>query len=86
VEGYKFDYTYDGADREVYLKKPNLWIKRSEIVEALHDDEAAEMIGFYRKFQIMGMPYGSWGNNPNRLVEIVTILDPIEKAYNPRVF
>jgi len=32
----------------------------------------------------MGFPHGHWGNNPNRLVEVVDLLDPLDKIYHPR--
>jgi hypothetical protein len=84
-EGYTPNYTYDGADRQVYWNKPERWIWRSEIVEAFHDSDAAQMVGFYQRFKRMGMPYGAWGDNPNRLVEIVDILEPLDRLYNPRL-
>ena len=57
----------------------------SEINKALHDEEAANAIRFYQRWKRMGMPYGSWGINPEKLVEVVDLLEPLDRFYHPRV-
>ena len=57
----------------------------TEINAALTDDEAASAIRFYQRWKRMGMPYGSWALNPERLVEVVDILEPLDRFYHPQV-
>ena len=33
----------------------------------------------------MGLPHGAWGENPNKLVELVELLAPIDEFYHPPV-
>ena len=84
-EGYTASYSPSGdRDREVRLKTDS-WVKAYEIPEMLKNLEAIEAIEFYLRWKRMGMPYGPWGMNPNKLVEVVELLDPLDGFYHPRV-
>lgn len=81
-EGYMASYSPSGdKDREVRLKTDS-WVKAYEIPEMIKNLEAIE---FYLRWKRMGMPYGPWGMNPNKLVEVVELLDPLDGFYHPRV-
>lgn len=56
-----------------------------EINRALEDLEAAEAIQFYLRFKRMGMPFGPWGQNPHKLVQVVDVLEPLDELYHPKV-
>ena len=60
-------------------------IKASEIVGKISDEDALTAIGFYQRYKRMGMPYGSWALNPERLVDVVDILEPLDSFYHPKV-
>lgn len=49
----------------------------------MHNEELFELTGFYQIWKRMGFPYGSWGYNPNRLVQIVNTLNHLDLIYNP---
>ena len=51
----------------------------------LEDIEALSAVQFYLRWKRMGMPYGPWGMNPNKLVEVVDLLDPLDGFYHPRM-
>ena len=84
AEGYTADYDALDEKRMVRLKTGE-WIKASEIVSKISDEDALSAIGFYQRYKRMGMPYGSWALNPERLVEVVDILEPLDRFYHPEV-
>jgi hypothetical protein len=59
-------------------------VKLDDIPGLFHDRDAVSAILFYNRWKIMGFPHGPWGDNPNRLVEVVDLLDPLDKIYHPR--
>lgn len=84
-EGYTASYSPSGGrDREVRLKTDE-WVRAYEIPGMLEDIEALSAVQFYLRWKRMGMPYGPWGMNPNRLVEVIDLLDPLDGFYHPRM-
>ena len=83
-EGYTAEYEPAGEDQMVMLKTKE-WVKAVDIVPAITDADALSAIRFYQRFKRMGMPYGSWALNPERLVEVVDILEPLDRLYHPQV-
>ena len=84
-EGYTASYSPSGGrDREVRLKTDE-WVRAYEIPGMLEDIEALSAVQFYLRWKRMGMPYGPWGMNPNRLVEVIDLLDPLDVIYHPRI-
>lgn len=79
------DYKPTGdKDREVKLKS-DIWVKVHDIPELLKSVEAFSAIRFYIRWRTFGFPYGPWGLNPNVLVEVVEILDPLDRLYHPKM-
>lgn len=76
----------DYADeRSVYLDKPGIWTTGKEIREAINDYEAVSAVRFFRRYDEMGMPFGSWGNTPNPVIETIEALAPLRDKYKPRL-
>ena len=67
------------------MLKTEKWMKAVDIVPTITDPDVLSAIGFYQRFKRMGMPYGSWALNPERLVEVVDILEPLDNFYHPPV-
>lgn len=84
-EGYTASYSPSGGrDREVRLKTDE-WVRAYEIPGMLEDIEALFAVQFYLRWKRMGMPYGPCGMNPNKLVEVIDLLDPLDGFYHPRM-
>ena len=83
-EGYTAEYDADDEDRMVMLKTEK-WVKAVDIVPMITDTEALSAISFYQRYKRMGMPYGPWGMNPEKLVEVVDILEPLDRFYHPQM-
>ena len=84
-EGYTADFSPVGSlDREIRLKN-DIWVKAQEISGMLQDIEALAAVQFYLRWKRLGLPYGSWGVNPNKLVEVVELLEPLDMFYHPRM-
>ncbi len=56
-----------------------------EIPGILKDEDALSAIRFYQNYKRMGMPFGAWAYNPNKLVEIVELLAPLDELYHPPI-
>ena len=67
------------------MLKTEKWMKAVDIVPTITDPDSLSAIGFYQRYKRMGMPYGSWALNPERLVEVVDILEPLDRFYHPQV-
>lgn len=65
------------------MLKTGAWVKVYDIPAVMSNEEAGKAVDFFFKWIRMGFPYGPWGENPNPLVEIVDLLDPLERFYNP---
>ena len=59
-------------------------VKLDDIPEIFQDKDATSAILFYNRWKIMGFPFGAWGDCPGRLVEVVEILEPLDRLYHPR--
>ena len=84
AEGYTADFESCDERRMVMLKTQQ-WLKAKEIHGMLTMPEAVSAITFYQRYKKMGMPYGSWALNPEKLVEVVDILEPLDRFYHPQV-
>ena len=84
AEGYTADFESMDEDRMVMLKTKE-WVKAVDIVPTITHPEAIAAIRFYQRYRRMGMPYGSWALNPEKLVEVVDILEPLDRFYHPQV-
>lgn len=67
------------------MLKTGVWLRVHDIPGILHSEDALSALHFYRRWKEMGMPYGPWGENPEKLCQIVDILRPLDKFYFPEV-
>lgn len=67
------------------MLKTKQWVKAKDIVPTIIDPDALSGIGFYVRYRRMGMPYGPWGVNPHKLVQVVDLLEPLDRIYNPKM-
>ena len=85
LEGYTASYSpLGGEDREIHLKS-GIWVKAVDVKGMLEDIDGLTAVEFYLRWKRLGMPYGPWGVNPNRLVEIIDILEPVDSIYHPKL-
>ena len=84
-EGYGAGYNPIGGPDRMIMLENGIWLKASAIKEILNDDECYRAIHLFQRYQLMGLPYGFWGNNPNKLVELVELLMPLDQHYHPRI-
>ena len=84
AEGYTADFESMDDGRMVMLKTKE-WVKAVDIVPTITHPEAIAAIRFYQRYRRMGMPYGSWALNPEKLVEVVDILEPLDRFYHSQV-
>lgn len=86
-EGYGLDYEPDGEEgRQCYLEKMRMWVNVRDIPGTLRDVEAGSAVRFFQRWKRYGFPYRTWGETPNYLVDVVDTLDPVDRAYSPRMF
>lgn len=69
-------------DREVALKTGE-YVRMDDIPGYFRDQALVNAVLFYLRYKRMGLPYGPWGQNPNVLVEIVDVLEPLDRLYHP---
>lgn len=67
------------------MLKTGEWVRAAEIVGKISDEDALSAISFYQRYKRMGMPYGPWGMNPEKLVQVVDILEPLDRLYHPDI-
>ena len=67
------------------MLKTEKWMRAVDIVPMITDPKALSAISFYQRYKRMGMPYGSWALNPEKLVEVVDLLEPLDRFYHPQV-
>lgn len=67
------------------MLKTERWMDARDIVPSITDPDAISALVFYQRYKKMGMPYGSWALNPEKLVEVVDILEPLDRFYHPQV-
>lgn len=65
------------------MLKTGQWVRVHEIPAVLADMDARLALSFYMRWKRMGMPYGAWGGNPFILVEVVDVLEPLDRFYHP---
>ena len=82
AEGYT---TENASDKEgmMVILKTGRWITAKDIGNTLNDIDAISAIQFYQRYKRMGMPYGPWGITPEKLVEVVDILESLDRFYHP---
>lgn len=74
---------YGGADRTVDLKS-GVTVRMDDIPSYFSDKDLVSAVTFYLRYTRMGMPYAGWGDNPNLLVEIVEVLEPLDRLYHQK--
>lgn len=62
-----------------------IWVRAGDIKSLLEDIECYKAIRLYERFNLMGLPFGAWGDNPNKLVELIEILKPLDQHYHPKI-
>ena len=67
------------------MMRTERWVSAAEIEKTLHDEEALSALQFYSRYKRMGLPYGPWGENPKLLIEVVDVLEPLDRFYHPQV-
>ncbi len=65
--------------------KSGVTVRLDDIPGYFTDRLAVSAILFYEKFKRMGMPYQNWAENPNRLVQVIDLLEPLESLYHPKM-
>lgn len=83
AEGYGPDWTPSGPEDRETMLKTGLWVRVHDIPSIMADDSASTAVRFFGRWKRMGMPYGAWALNPNPLVEVVDLLEPFDRFYNP---
>lgn len=85
-EGYSADYRrrYGRPDRTTTLKS-GVTVRLDDIPGLFKDQLALSAIRFYLRFKRMGMPYQNWAENPNALVQVVDLLEPLDSLYHPKM-
>lgn len=73
---------YGGADRTVDLRS-GVMVRMDDIPSYFQDHDLVSAVNFFLRYKTMGLPYQGWGNNPNVLVEIVEIIEPLDRLYHP---
>ena len=73
-----------GEGRMVMLRTGE-WVGAEAIGRTLLNEDAAVAIRFYQRWKRLGMPYGPWGMNPEKLVEVVEVLEPLDRFYHPQM-
>ncbi len=73
-----------GPDRMIQLES-RIWIRAGDIKKHFEDIESYRAIRMYQRFNLMGLPYGAWGDNPNKLVELIEMLKPLDQHYHPKI-
>lgn len=74
---------YGGADRTVDLKS-GVTVRMDDIPSYFRDKYLDSAVRFYLRYTKMGLPYQGWGTNPNVLVEIVEVLEPLDRLYHQK--
>ena len=77
-------YTVDCFKREIRLKN-DIWIKARAVSDLLKNIDAIRAINLFLKWKEFGFPYGSWGVNSNKLVEVIESLDIVDSIYNTKM-
>lgn len=85
-EGYGAGYDPIGGPERMVMLEGGIWLKAQEIKDILNDDECYKAIHLFQRFQLMGLPYGAWGENPNKLLELIELLVPLDQHYHPKFF
>jgi hypothetical protein len=85
-EGYTTDYKRrrGGPDRTTTLKS-GVTVRLDGIPDAFKDEFATSAIRFYHRWKILGLPFENWADNPNRLVQVVELLHPLDQLYHPEI-
>lgn len=79
------DYKPTGPADRVSRLKCGDWVRVHEIPGIMADEDAAAAVSFFARWKRMGFPYGPWGENPNPLVEVVDLLEPLDRFYTPPI-
>lgn len=75
---------FGNSDRTITLKS-NIEIKLDEIPNYFKDEEALKALAYFQRWQRIGLPYANWADCPNWYVELVDMLQPLDRLYNPPV-
>ena len=65
------------------MLKTGEWIRVYDIPAIMRNPDAISAFNFYQRWKKMGMPFGSWGYNPNIFAEVVDLLEPLDRFYHP---
>ncbi len=88
AEGYTASYkrVYGDPGRTTVLRSGHE-VRLDDIAGILSDaGDACDAIAFFVRWKMMGWPYrGGWAEQPARLIEIVELLDPLDRLYHPRM-
>lgn len=49
----------------------------------MNDDFAASGVFAYERFKHLGLPYGPYAYNPNKLIEVIDLLESSDRLYHP---
>lgn len=74
---------YGGADRTVDLRS-GVTVRFDDIPSYFRDEYLDSAVWFYLRYKSMGLPYPGWAACPNILVEIVDVLEPLDRLYHPK--
>lgn len=84
LEEYTTDYVPLGSpDRTIFLKS-GLAISANEIIDSLHDLDAYKALVTYGRYKRYGLPFGPFGQNPNKLIEAFDLLDQVYIEYEKK--
>ena len=83
-EGYDFSYSPTGREDRVVVLKRGQQVRAYDIPGILRNEDALSAVRFYQRYKLMGMPM-QWGDCPNKLVQAVEIISPLDDYYHPRM-
>ena len=72
-----------GPDRVIFLKS-GLALESNEIINSLHDLDAYKALVTYGRYKRYGLPFGPFGQNPNKLIEAFDLLDQVYIEYEKK--
>lgn len=73
---------YKAQQDRVIALKSGLEIKRSDIKEALKDQDAISMINFYLRYKKFGLPHpNGFANQINKHIEVIEVLERLDNIY-----
>lgn len=84
MEGYSADFKQQfGGPGRVDILKSGVKVQRDQIPDYFKDKQALADVESFIIWKRLGFPRANWEECPNRYVQVVYALKPIDDLYNP---